>query len=87
MRKAGSRVWEAPCEGGAVFSSFALSTATTHRCAQVETAKDDPGTKQYAQLLYDVAAVASGYEVADPGAFAKRVVAMMSGGVVEGVGT
>ena len=32
-----------------------------------------------ASLLYDVAAVSSGYEVDDPGAFAKRVVALMSG--------
>ena len=34
----------------------------------------------YAELLYDVAAVASGYELTNPGAFAKRVVALMEGG-------
>jgi len=34
----------------------------------------------YAELLYDVASVSSGYELADSAAFAKRVVALMSGG-------
>jgi len=34
----------------------------------------------YAELLYDVAAVSSGYELSDPGAFAKRVVALMGSG-------
>ena len=34
----------------------------------------------FAELLYDVAAVASGYELTNPGAFAKRVVALMEGG-------
>ena len=39
-----------------------------------------PTAKAYAELLYDVAAVSSGYEISDPAAFAKRVVALMSGG-------
>jgi hypothetical protein len=30
--------------------------------------------------LYDVAAISSGYELADPAAFAKRVVALMGSG-------
>lgn len=34
----------------------------------------------FAELLYDVAAVSSGYELTDPTAFAKRVVALMSDG-------
>ncbi len=34
----------------------------------------------FAELLYDVAAVASGYELTNPGAFAGRVVALMEGG-------
>ena len=36
--------------------------------------------KQYAQLLYEVAAVSSGYEVNDPAAFTKRITALMAGG-------
>ena len=36
--------------------------------------------KAYAELLYDVAAVSSGYELGDTAAFAKRIVALMSGG-------
>merc|ERR1719375_2263582 len=35
---------------------------------------------EYAELLYDVAAVSSGYELSDPAAFAKRVVALMANG-------
>merc|ERR1719379_1836211 len=34
----------------------------------------------YAELLFDVAAVSSGYELTDPSAFAKRVVALMGSG-------
>ncbi|KAJ1637307.1 hypothetical protein T492DRAFT_575819, partial [Pavlovales sp. CCMP2436] len=37
--------------------------------------KTQPGaeaTREYAQLLYEVAAVTSGYEIADPAAFARR---------------
>merc|ERR1719424_1514809 len=36
-------------------------------------------TRDYATLLYDVAAVSSGYELADPAAFAARVVTLMTG--------
>ena len=39
-----------------------------------------PTAAAYAELLYDVAAVSSGYELGDTAAFAKRVVALMSGG-------
>jgi len=35
---------------------------------------------QYAELLHEVAIVSSGYEIADPSAFAKRVTALMAGG-------
>jgi len=35
---------------------------------------------QYAELLYEVAVVSSGYEIADPGAFAKRITALMADG-------
>jgi heat shock protein beta len=37
----------------------------------------------YAELLYDVAAVSSGYELAEPATFAKRIVALMGGGESE----
>mmetsp|Transcript_13037 Transcript_13037/g.32551 ORF Transcript_13037/g.32551 Transcript_13037/m.32551 type:complete len:130 (-) Transcript_13037:418-807(-) len=36
--------------------------------------------EQYAQLLHEVAVVSSGYEIADPGAFAKRITALMADG-------
>jgi len=39
-----------------------------------------PAAAGYAELLYDVAAVSSGYELEDPAAFAKRVVALMEDG-------
>jgi HSP90 family molecular chaperone len=42
--------------------------------------KADDASKGFAELLYDVAAVASGYELTNPGAFARRVVALMEGG-------
>jgi len=41
--------------------------------------KKSAATRDYATLLYDVAAVSSGYEVADPAAFAARVVRLMTG--------
>mmetsp|Transcript_15683 Transcript_15683/g.39936 ORF Transcript_15683/g.39936 Transcript_15683/m.39936 type:complete len:770 (-) Transcript_15683:119-2428(-) len=43
--------------------------------------KTQPGaeaTREYAQLLYEVAAVTSGYEIADPAAFARRITALMA---------
>ena len=48
-----------------------MAMAFSTRSSEIATAM--------ASLLYDVAAVSSGYEVDDPGAFAKRVVALMSG--------
>uniref|UniRef100_A0A7S2MDC2 Histidine kinase/HSP90-like ATPase domain-containing protein n=1 Tax=Haptolina brevifila TaxID=156173 RepID=A0A7S2MDC2_9EUKA len=41
----------------------------------------DAAAAGYAELIYDVAAVSSGYELSDPSSFAKRVVALMDGGV------
>ena len=35
---------------------------------------------QYAELLHDTAVVSSGYEIADPSAFAKRITALMADG-------
>jgi HSP90 family molecular chaperone len=46
---------------------------------KVADEKDAAATRDFAELLYDVAAVSSGYEVKDPAAFAKRVVKLMSG--------
>ena len=43
----------------------------------------DGAAAGYAELLYDVAAVSSGYEVAEPATFAKRIIALMSGGESE----
>jgi len=42
-------------------------------------AADDAASAEYATLLYEVAAVSSGYEVKDPAAFAQRVVKLMAG--------
>jgi heat shock protein beta len=41
---------------------------------------ESPVAQGFAELLYDVAAVSSGYELNDTAAFAKRVVALMSDG-------
>jgi molecular chaperone HtpG len=38
------------------------------------------GAAAYAELLFEVAAISSGYELSDPAGFAKRVVALMGGG-------
>merc|ERR1711972_401755 len=40
----------------------------------------EDGAAAYANLLFDVAATASGYEVEDTGAFSKRIIALMEGG-------
>lgn len=40
--------------------------------------KDDAETKNFAMLIYDLASLTSGYEIADTGEFAKRVMAMMT---------
>jgi HSP90 family molecular chaperone len=45
----------------------------------VDEDKTSAAMQDYATLLYDVAAVSSGYEVADPAAFASRVVRLMTG--------
>jgi len=45
----------------------------------IEEDKEAKSTKDFAALLFDVAAVSSGYEVTDPAGFAKRVVTLMSG--------
>jgi len=42
---------------------------------------EDPIFKNKVTLLYDVAAMTSGYEVGDPAAFAKRVISLMSNDV------
>ena len=44
----------------------------------VKGAQDDAETKNFAMLVYDVASMTSGYEVADAGDFAKRVMSLMS---------
>jgi hypothetical protein len=48
----------------------------------VEEEKEAAATKDFACLLFDVAAVSSGYEIKDPADFAKRVVSLMAEGVV-----
>mmetsp|Transcript_11839 Transcript_11839/g.31824 ORF Transcript_11839/g.31824 Transcript_11839/m.31824 type:complete len:783 (+) Transcript_11839:3-2351(+) len=40
--------------------------------------RDSADAKDYAQLVYDVAAVTSGYEIANPTAFAQRVTRLMA---------
>jgi heat shock protein beta len=44
----------------------------------VSRARDAEATADYAQLVYEVAAVTSGYEIAEPAAFARRVTEMMA---------
>ena len=43
--------------------------------------RDSPATRDFASLVFDVAAVSSGYEIKDTAAFATRVIALMSEGV------
>merc|ERR1719498_2274306 len=47
----------------------------------VEEEKEAAATKDFACLLFDVAAVSSGYEIKDTAAFARRVVSLMSEGI------
>ena len=47
----------------------------------VEEEKEAAATKDFACLLFDVAAVSSGYEIKDTADFARRVVSLMSEGV------
>jgi len=44
----------------------------------VRSSRDDSETKNFATLLYDVAAMTSGYDVEDPADFAKRVMTLMT---------
>jgi heat shock protein beta len=48
--------------------------------ALVAADAESPEALQFGMLVYEVAAVTSGYEIADPGAFAKRVTKMMADG-------
>ena len=47
----------------------------------VETDRSSAATKDFASLVFDVAAVSSGYEIKDTAAFATRVISLMSEGV------
>jgi heat shock protein beta len=47
----------------------------------VETERESTATRDFASLVFDVAAVSSGYEIKDTSAFATRVIALMSDGV------
>merc|ERR1719424_2267733 len=44
----------------------------------VAAERDSPATKDFASLVFDVAAVSSGYEIKDTAAFATRVISLMS---------
>jgi heat shock protein beta len=46
----------------------------------VDAKPDDEGTKAFGALLYDVAAIATGYNIEDPAEFASRITVLMSGG-------
>jgi len=48
--------------------------------AMVDSAPKAAETKAYATLLYEVAAITSGYSIADPTQFAARVTALMNSG-------
>jgi len=47
----------------------------------VEADRSSAATKDFASLVFDVAAVSSGYEIKDTAAFATRVISLMSEGV------
>jgi HSP90 family molecular chaperone len=49
----------------------------------IKTDKESKATEDYAKLLFDVAGMTSGYDVDDMSSFAKRVMSLMSTGVVE----
>jgi len=46
--------------------------------SMVKNDKQSPDTKNYAMLMYDIASMTGGYEVSDTGAFATRVLSMMT---------
>jgi heat shock protein beta len=60
-----------------------LEVNTAHPAVQkVKTLKEsgnEAAAKDMANLIYDVAAISSGYDVAEPASFAKRVIALMAG--------
>ena len=45
---------------------------------QVESAPDDVETMELGKLVYDVAAVAGGYDIEDPSAFSLRMIKLMT---------
>mmetsp|Transcript_4565 Transcript_4565/g.11592 ORF Transcript_4565/g.11592 Transcript_4565/m.11592 type:complete len:776 (+) Transcript_4565:125-2452(+) len=51
--------------------------------AMIKADKEGKETEDYAKLLFDVAGMTSGYDVDDMSSFAKRVMSLMSTGVVE----
>jgi heat shock protein beta len=51
----------------------------------VKADRESKEAEEYAKLLYDVASMTSGYDVADMSSFAKRVMSMMSGKVQDAV--
>jgi heat shock protein beta len=51
----------------------------------VKADRESKEAEEYAKLLYDVASMTSGYDVADTSSFAKRVMSMMSGKVQDAV--
>lgn len=56
--------------------------------ALVEASPDAEETRDFAKLIYEVAAVTSGYEIKDPAAFAKRITYLMTPeGVAPGAST
>ena len=46
--------------------------------SMVRTDAESSETKNFAMLIYDVASMTGGYEVSDAGAFAKRVMSLMT---------
>merc|ERR1712087_493366 len=48
---------------------------------EAEADAESKSSKDFAWLLYEVAAISSGYEVKDPAGFAKRVVKLMADGI------
>lgn len=51
----------------------------------VRADREGKEAEEFARLLYDVASMTSGYDVADMSSFAKRVMSMMSGKIQDGV--
>lgn len=51
----------------------------------IKTNKESEETRNFALLMYDVASMTGGYEVADAAAFAKRVMGMMTNKAVDDV--